>query len=332
MSSQPPILLLTRSEIACLLTLDDHIAAVEGAFRAHALGEVLPPGLMHVDAHSGEFHIKAGGVTNPKAYFALKANGGFFHNMSRYGLPNIQGLVLLYDAEKGSPLAVMDSIEITKKRTGAATAVAARHLAAPDASTAVICGSGNQARIQLESLARVRPLKKVFVYSNDEPGARVFAKEMSAKLSLDVAHVGDLRGALAQSQVCITCTPSKHWFLAADDVPPGMFVSAVGADSPEKQELEPKLVAQSKLVCDILDQCANVGEFHHAIAAGLATRSHCYAQLGEVLAGLKPGRTSDEEVIVFDSTGTALQDVASAAAAYERALATGVGTQFDIFA
>lgn len=331
MSLQPPVLLLTRSEVASLLTLDDHIEAVEAAFRAHALGEVLAPSLMHVDAHAGEFHIKAGGVTKPKAYFAIKANGGFFENMTRYGLPNIQGLVLLYDAEKGSPLAVMDSIEITKKRTGAATAVAARHLAAPDASTAVICGSGNQARIQLESLARVRPLQKVFVYSNDEPGAKRFAEEMSARLSLDVTPTAVLRTALADAQVCITCTPSRKWFLGADDVPAGMFISAIGADSPEKQELEPALVAKSKLVCDILDQCANVGEFHHAISEKLVTRDHCYAQLGEILTGQKPGRTSPDEIIVFDSTGTALQDVASAAAAYERAIATGVGTQFNIF-
>ena len=127
-----PVLLLTRTEVASLLTLDDHIEAVEGAFRAHALGEVLPPGLMHVDAHAGEFHIKAGGVLKPRAYFALKANGGFFQNTARFGLPNIQGLILLYDAEKGSPLAVMDSTEITRKRTGAAVAAAAKHLARED--------------------------------------------------------------------------------------------------------------------------------------------------------------------------------------------------------
>ncbi len=331
MPTQRPVLLLTRSEVASLLTLDDHICAVESAFRAHALGEVLKPTLMHVDAPSGEFHIKAGGVTKPQSYFALKANGGFFQNMARHGLPNIQGVILLYDAETGSPLAVMDSMEITKKRTGAATAVAARHLATPDAHTAVICGSGNQGRIQLESIAQVRSLRKAFVYGRDQARAHAFASEMSERLSIEVIPTTDLRAALADSQICVTGTPAKKWFVAAADVPPGMFVAAVGADSPDKQELEPALVANSKLVCDILDQCAHVGELHHAIAANLVTHEHCYAQLGEILAGQKPGRTSPTEIILFDSTGTALQDVASAAAAYERALAAGAGTYFNIF-
>jgi len=331
MPSQPPVLLLTRSQIASLLTLDDHIEAVESAFRAHALGEVLAPGLMHVDAHAGEFHIKAGGITKPRAYFALKANGGFFQNMAKYGLPAIQGLVLLYDAEKGSPLAVMDSIEITKKRTGAAVAAAAKHLARPDSSVATIVGSGNQGRIQLESLKRVLPLKKAFAFDQNADSVERFAKEMSERLSMEVVPATNLHDALAASQVVVTCTPSRKWFLGADDVPAGMFIAAVGADSPEKQEIEPRLLAQNKLVCDILDQCANVGELHHAISEKLVTREHCYAQLGEVLAGQKPGRTSPDEIIIFDSTGTALQDAASAAAAYERAVAQGIGTPFDIF-
>lgn len=328
---QPPVLLLTRSEIASLLTLDDHILAVEEVFRAHARGEVLKPSLLHVEAKSGEFHVKAGGVTQPKAYFALKANGGFFQNRARHDLPNIQGLILLFDAEKGSPLAVMDSIEITKKRTGAATAVAAKHLAAPDASTAVVAGCGNQGRIQLESLARVLPLKRVFAYSRDAARAAAFSDEMSKRLVIEVSPTSDLPSALAQAQVCVTCTPAKKFFLKAEDVPRGMFIAAVGADSPDKQELEPRLVAESKVVADILDQCASVGELHHAIAEGLVTREHCHAQLGEILTGQKPGRSSSDEVIIFDSTGTALQDVASAAAAYERAVAAGVGTPFPIF-
>jgi len=326
-----PVLLLTRTEVASLLTLDDHIEAVEGAFRAHALGEVLPPGLMHVDAHAGEFHIKAGGVLKPRAYFALKANGGFFQNTARFGLPNIQGLILLYDAEKGSPLAVMDSTEITRKRTGAAVAAAAKHLAREDSSVATIVGTGNQGRIQLESIARVLPIKKAFAHARNAESMDRYAKDMSERLQIDVVPAPNLPDALAQSHVCVTCTPARKAFLHAADVPPGMFVAAVGADSPDKQELEPALTANSKLVCDILDQCVNVGELHHAIAANLMTRDQCYAQLGEILAAQKPGRTSPDEIIVFDSTGTALQDAASAAAAYERAIEQNIGTPFHIF-
>lgn len=328
MAKQPPVLLLTRSDVASLLTLDDHIQAVEDAFRKHAANQALKPELMHVDAPDGEFHIKAGGVP---PYFALKSNGGFFRNSAKFGLPNIQGLILLCDAQNGSPLAVMDSTEITRKRTGAATAVAARHLARPESACAVICGCGNQGKIQLESLARVLPLRKAFAWSRRPERAQAFAAEMSARLSIEVVPAAELDAALAGSDVCATCTPAKGWFLASQDVPDGMFIAAVGADSPDKQELEPALTARAKLVTDILDQCARVGELHHAIAAGLMTRQSAHAQLGEVIAGTRPGRESAAETIVFDSTGTALQDVASAAAAYQRAMELGKGVPFDVF-
>ena len=136
------LLLLKRSEVAALLDLPDYIEIVEQAFRLFAEGKTLEPGLLHVDAAEGEFHIKAGGLTLEKTYFGLKANAGFFQNKIRYGLPNIQGLILLFDAEKGVPLAVMDSAEITIQRTGAATAVAAKYLAREDTTHATICGCG----------------------------------------------------------------------------------------------------------------------------------------------------------------------------------------------
>ncbi|UCG88906.1 MAG: ornithine cyclodeaminase family protein, partial [Gemmatimonadota bacterium] len=141
------VLLLTREDVAALLTMDDCIAAVEQAFRAHALGRSLAPGLLHGDAPDGEFHIKAGGLLEPTPYYALKANTGFFGNVKRFGLPNIQGLILLYSAANGSPLAVMDSGGITAKRTGAATAVAAKYLARPNSAVVAVCGCGTQGRI-----------------------------------------------------------------------------------------------------------------------------------------------------------------------------------------
>ncbi|HYG79987.1 MAG TPA: hypothetical protein VD861_06345, partial [Pyrinomonadaceae bacterium] len=126
--------------------------------------------------------------------------------------------------------------------------------------------------------------------------------------------------------VLVTCTPSKQAFVKRDFVQPGTFVAAVGADSPEKQELEPALMARAKIVADIVEQCATMGELHHALEAGLVTREDVHAELGEVVAGVKPGRTSPEETIVFDSTGMALQDVVAAAAVYEKAVRSGVGT------
>jgi ornithine cyclodeaminase/alanine dehydrogenase len=178
----------------------------------------------------------------------------------------------------------------------------------------------------LRALARVLPVEQVFAYDADEAQARRFADELAEELGVAVEAVRELGNAVGRSDVCVTCTPSKQPFLKGDFVTPGTFVAAVGADSPEKQELDPSLLRDSKVVVDILDQCAVIGELHHALDAGLVTKEAVHAELGEVVAGVKCGRTSPEEVIIFDSTGMALQDVVAAAAVYEKALASGRGT------
>ena len=136
----------------------------------------------------------------------------------------------------------------------------------------------------------------------------------------------DLRSALRASDVCVTCTTSRRAFLGAGDVAPGTFIAAVGADNPEKQELEPSLLASATLVVDVLHQCAEIGELHHALAAGVLTPERVHAELADVVAGRRPGRTRRDEITIFDSSGTALQDVAAAIAVYEKASASGRGT------
>jgi alanine dehydrogenase len=126
-------LLLTRSDVSSLLKFEEYVTVVEQAFALHAAGKTAKPGLLRVELPEGEFHIKAGELKLRKQYFALKVNGGFFHNAERFGMPNIQGVIVLFDGDNGYPLAVMDSREITGKRTGAATAVAAKYLASPTA-------------------------------------------------------------------------------------------------------------------------------------------------------------------------------------------------------
>jgi ornithine cyclodeaminase/alanine dehydrogenase-like protein (mu-crystallin family) len=237
--------------------------------------------------------------------------------------------VLLYDAEKGTPLAVMDSMEITAIRTAAATAIAAKYLARDDARTLTICGCGIQGRAQLRALARARRLETVLAFDTDRALAARFALEMSAELRLAVRAAEDLSAAVRQSDICVTCTTSKRFIIRCEDVPAGMFLAGVGADNPEKQELDPALFACSKVVVDSLEQCATIGDLHHALVAGSATRDGVYAELSEIVAGRKPGRTSRDEITLFDSTGTALQDVAAAAVAYERALAMNHGARLD---
>jgi ornithine cyclodeaminase/alanine dehydrogenase-like protein (mu-crystallin family) len=323
-------LLLGRRDVTALLGIDECIAAVELAFTLHAQGKTMPPGVLGVPSRDGGFHIKAAGLELQRRYFAVKVNGNFFQNTTRYGMPNIQGVIVLCDGDNGYPLALLDSIEITILRTGAATAVAAKHLALDDAAVATICGCGNQGRVQLRAIARVRPIQRVFAYDSDGARAERFAEEMAEEMLVEVMPVRDLSAAVRQSQICVTCTPSSRAFLGPADVAPGAFIAAVGADNPEKQEIEPALLASATLVVDILEQAATIGDLHHAIAAGVLTRESVHAELGDVVAGTKAGRTSAEEIIVFDSTGTALQDVAAAALVYEKALSVGRGAVWHV--
>jgi alanine dehydrogenase len=316
---------LTRKDVANLISLADCIDAVECAFRLHGEGRAPAPGVLGVHAAGGGFHIKAGTLPLSRSYFAAKTNANFPGNPAR-GLPTIQGLVLLFDADNGRLLAAMDSIELTILRTGAATAVAAKYLARQDARVATICGCGVQGRVQLRAVRHARPIEKALAWDTNKDAAARFAAEMADELGIAVTMAQDLSAALRQSDLCITCTPAKKFFIHERDVPAGMFIAAVGADNEEKQELDPALLAaKNKVVADVREQCATIGDLHHAIAAGTAMATGIHAELGEIVCGKKGGRSSAEEITIFDSTGMALQDVAAAAVVYERAAAAGKG-------
>lgn len=327
---EPMTLLLNRSDVQSLMPFDDLLAAMDRVFAAHARGETLGTGLIHGHGIDGEFHIKAGGLKGERPYYAVKANGGFFRNRERFGLPNIQGAIILFDAVKGYPVALMDSVEITGQRTAATTALAARYLAREGARVLTLIGTGRQGRLHLRALARVLTMERVFVAGRDTAKLEAFANEMSAELGIPVA-VSEAEAAIRQSDVVVTCTPARAALFPADWVKGGAFVAAVGADSPAKQEMDPKLFASAKVVVDVLEQCAEVGDLHHAVAAGVVERADVFGTLGEVAAGLKPGRESEAEIIIFDSTGTALQDAGAAALVYENAMMKGLGTKFDLF-
>ena len=321
-------LLLSKGDVRALLDLDHCIDAVEQAFADHARGQS-HAGVLGMPLPGGGFHIKtAAGGEIP--HFVMKVNGNFAENESRFGLPRIQGLIILCDARNGTPLAVMDSTEITAVRTAAATAVAARHLARKDASIVTIAGCGRQSRLQLRALARVRPLARVFACDTDRARAEAFAREMAALLRVDARVVDSLAEGSLASDIVVTCTPATQPILHPGDVRPGTFIAAVGADSDTKQEIHPALLAASAVVPDLTDQAATIGDLHHAIAAGVFQREQVRAELGAICAGIATGRHHDDEIIVFDSTGTALQDLAAAGIVYRRARALGRGLGLDL--
>jgi len=322
-------LVLTRSEVAALLTIDECTSAVERAFNLYGEGKTQPPGVLGVHAADGGFHIKAGILNLDRPYFAAKVNANFPQNSVRFGLPLIQGVIVLCDAENGYPLALMDSIEITIQRTGAATAVAAKYLARPESKTLTICGCGNQGRVSLRALHNLFPINQVFAFDLDNSQVETFVTELSGETRATVIPTSELEEAVTKSDLVVTCTPAKQFFLKEASVRPGTFIAAVGADSEDKQELEPALLSGSKVVVDILAQAASIGELHHAIDLGLMTKNDVYGELGEIVAGRKSGRSSPAEIIIFDSTGMALQDVIVAAAVYEKAARNGLGELID---
>jgi alanine dehydrogenase len=320
-------LVLKRGDVAELLGIDECITGVEQAFKLYAEGKTLPPKLMGIHSENGGFHIKAGILGSEKIYFVAKINANFSGNSKQYGLPTIQGIIVVCDGKNGRLLAVMDSIEITIIRTGAATAVAAKYLAPPNAKVATICGCGNQGKISLKALMKVRSLEKIYAFDIDEALTQKFSEHFLSEIDVIPIAKDELTRSLQNSQIVVTCTPSRQPFIRTEDIMPGTFIAAVGADSEEKQELFTDLIATNKIVVDLAEQSATIGELHHVIGEKKITIAGIHAELGMIIAGKKSGRESDKEIIIFDSTGMALQDVAAASIVYEKALASGIGTK-----
>jgi alanine dehydrogenase len=314
-SPHPPF--VDREMLRWLMGPGEYLAAAEAAFLAHAEGRTRLPLPLHIEVDAGGFHAKGAFVALDRAWVAVKVNSNFPGNPAK-GLPTIQGAVLLYDADDGTLLAILDSMEITAKRTAAASALAARLLARDDARTVAIVGCGEQGRAQLEALANVRKLERAYAWDADTDRAAAYAREMSASLGIEVMAASSLGEATRAADIIVTATSSRVPFLLPDLVRPGTFIAAVGADNPHKSELAPELFGRATWVVDSLEQAAVMGDLHHAMAASLATREGVHAELADVVAGRKQGRASAREITVFDSTGLAIQDVAAAAMAYQR--------------
>ena len=305
-------LIVDRERLRELMDLDDYFLAVQAAFLAHAEGRTSQPLPLHIEAPEGGFHAKGAYVALDRAWVAVKVNSNFPGNPAK-GLPTIQGAVLLYDAGDGRLVAILDSMEITAKRTAAASALAACQLARADASTIAICGCGLQGRAQLAAIARVRGIERAFAWDADAAKARAYADEMRESLGIEASAVESLEDATREADIIVTATSSRVPFLMRRHVRPGTFVAAIGADNPHKSELHPDLFEGTKVVVDSLEQASIMGDLHHAADSAI------HAELAEIVSNRKPGRIDATEITIFDSTGLAIQDVAAAALAYTRA-------------
>lgn len=306
-------LVLTGTEVSALMRTSDWLAAAATGFRAAADARAQVPPPLAIDAEHGRFHAKAARLLLDRDWVALKFNGNFPGNPAA-GLPTVQGALLLCDGATGTLLAIIDSIELTLRRTAAATALAARYLANPGSRAALICGCGAQALPQIEALLDILPLELCHAWDQDRSRAEAFAE----RAPLPTVVVDDLGEAGRASDVIVTCTSARAPFLGVDHVKDGAFIAAVGADSHDKSEIAPALMARALVVADSLDQCSVMGDLHHAIEAGTMRRDDVHAELADLVAGRKGGRASPGQITLFDSTGIALQDVAAAALLYER--------------
>jgi len=328
----PEITLIAEAELRRLLTLDrDILACVESAFEALATKPVVMPPILHLEIAeaNGEIDVKTAYVPGLDR-LAMKMSPGFFDN-PKIGLPSLNGLMVVFSAKTGLVEAILlDNGYLTDLRTAAAGGVAADHLARRDASRAGIVGAGVQARLQLQALHLVRPLERALVWARDAGKAEACAQEMTDALGIPVHTAGTLDKLAAESDIVVTTTPATTPLIERRHLHAGLTIVAMGSDAAYKNEIAAEAVAVAHgYFCDRLSQVRLVGELHHAIEAGAVDAQASFPELGEVIAGQKPGRRSDDHCLLCDLTGTGVQDTAIAALAVERARAAGAGTRFQ---
>jgi len=326
------VTLLTEAELRRCVELDvEAIAAVEDAFTRLANGDASMPPIVCVDIpeHRGEVDIKTAYVRGLDS-FAVKIASGFFENY-RVGLPSGSGMMVLVSAKTGVPEAVLlDNGYLTDVRTGAAGAVAARHLARATIETVGIIGAGAQARYQALALRQVREFRRVLVYGRTRELAEAYVAEMAPRLGVEVVAAGDAETVVRSSDIVITTTPSREPYLRAEWLHPGVHITAMGSDGPEKQELFAEVLGRADLlVCDSRAQCERLGELHHARAAGSLPSAERIVELGEITSGRRHGRQHDSQITVCDLTGTGVQDTAIALLAHRRSTERGLGVQIE---
>ncbi|AKI01965.1 ectoine utilization protein EutC [Hoeflea sp. IMCC20628] len=324
--------ILTERDLKSLVSLDaDAVACVENAFHALATKAVVMPPILRLDIpeYRGEVDVKAAYVPGIED-FAIKISPGFFDN-PKIGLPSTSGMMVLLSSRTGQVQALLlDNGYLTDVRTAAAGAVAAKHLSRPDSAIAAIFGAGMQSRLQLKAVMLVRPIREARIWARDDAKATALAGELTAELGIPVTAFADPKAAVAGADIIVTTTPSVTPILKADWLEPGQHITGMGSDAEHKNELEPALIAKAGLyIADSLNQTRRLGELHHAITAGLVGANTEFAELGQVVAGQKPGRTHAGQITVADLTGTGIQDTAIASLAYDRALAAGAGTTFE---
>ncbi len=324
------LLLLTDSDVGRLVGSAESVDVVERAFADFGLGRTDMPPKVYLDfpLQRGDLRVMPAAVGD--RFAGVKLINSHELNPSR-GLPAVVGTYVLFSQETGIPLCLMAATTLTALRTGAASGVAVRHLARPGSSTLGLIGAGAQAPYQFRAVAGELPIAETIVWAPDSDAERrdSFIQAMSQAHPKVAFRAGSLQEAAAADVLCTT-TPSRSQLFPAGSVRPGAHINAVGADGPGKQELDPALLRGARIVVDEIHQAVHGGEVNVAISQGLMQEGDIAGTLAGVINGSLPGRTSDSQITIFDSTGLAIQDIAVAILAYERALENGTGSTIDL--
>jgi len=326
-------LILSEEDVKKVLSIEEVTDAVESAFRIKGLGhaQMPPKQYLFMKKYNGDVRTMPAYLEETDAV-AVKVVNSHPENRKRHGLPAVMATIILVDPRTGAPEAIMGGTWITALRTGAAGAVAAKYLANPNPKTVGIVGAGTQARTQLMGLGLVfETIEEVRVWDLNEKAAIKYAEEMRIKFNqASICSVKNIAKAVQGADIIVTATPSRKPLVSAEWVDEGTHINCIGADAPGKQELDPTILIKSKIVVDDWGQSCHGGEINVPLAKGIITKKDVWGDICEIVAGLKQGRTSPDEITVFTSTGLAIQDAAAAKIAYRKALKQKIGDQVEI--
>lgn len=324
-------LLLTGREIERIISIKEAIPLVEEVFKLKALGKVrmLPKTYLDLPEYNGDLRVMPCYIQD-KGILAVKIVTVYPFNPSTRGLPTVLATITVLDREAGWPLAIMDGTWITFIRTSAAGAVAVRWLAPSDAHILAIVGAGRQGYGQIEAILQIsREIEELRIYDIRTEASEALASKFRERVTV-VKSAQTVREAVEGADIIVTATPSRRPIIDRLWVKHGVHINCIGADAPGKQELDPAILRDARIFVDDLIQAIHSGEVNVPIATGILRREDIAGEIGEVIAGIKPGRLSRDELTVFVSTGLAIQDAIVADYVYRKALERNVGMKIDL--
>jgi alanine dehydrogenase len=325
-------LLLTEKDVASLVDIEEVIEAVESAFKEKALGhaQMPPKPYLFYKAYNGDLRTMSS-YCEQMDISAVKVVNVHPDNPNRYFLPTIMAVIVLIDPKNGFPLSIMGGTVITAMRTGAAGGLAAKYLSRKESRVLALIGAGVQAQTQLLATMKVREIEDVYVYDIQKEKAEEFSKRMREELEINITSVETLEDAMKETDILTTITPSTIPIIKNEWINNGLHINAIGADAPGKEELDPTILRRSKVIIDDWEQASHSGEINVPLAKGVINKDMIWGEIGEVIAGLKEGRQSSKEITIFDSTGLAVQDAATAWLVYNKAKEKQLGEFIEIF-